>query len=86
MEPDLNQQRQRAHALIDLLTAEKLDGVRSLFEVMVEPLSLSLAMAPLEEEEINPETAAAIDRARVSLANGKGITHEEILREFEVAR
>lgn len=49
---------------------------------MVEPLSSSLASAPVEEGEITPETAAALDRARASLARGEGIPHEEILREF----
>jgi hypothetical protein len=39
-------------------------------------------MAPVEEEEIAPETAAALDRARASLARGKRIPHEEILHEF----
>ena len=29
-----------------------------------------------------PETAAAVDRDRASLARGEGIPHEDILREF----
>jgi hypothetical protein len=82
MEPNLNQERLQAHALLDLLPAAKLNAVRSLLEVMVEPLARSLALAPVEEEEITPETAAALDRARTSLARGEGIPHEEILREF----
>jgi hypothetical protein len=82
VEPNLNQERQQAHALLDLLPAEKLNAVRSLLEVMVEPLARSLALAPVEEEAITPETAAALDRARASLARGEGISHEEILREF----
>jgi hypothetical protein len=82
MEPNLNQERQQAHALLDLLPAAKLNAVRSLLEVMVEPLTRSLALAPVEEEEITPETAAALDRARASLVRGEGIPHEEILREF----
>jgi hypothetical protein len=82
MEPDLNHERQQAHALLDLLPAEKLNAVRSLLEVMVEPVGRSLALAPEEEDAITPETAAAIDRARASLARGEGIAHEEILREF----
>jgi hypothetical protein len=45
-------------------------------------LTRSLAVAPVEEEEITPETAAALDRARASLVRGEGIPHEEILREF----
>jgi hypothetical protein len=49
---------------------------------MVEPLARALASAPVEEEEVTPETAAALDRARASLARGEGIPHEEIMREF----
>ena len=82
MAPDPANERQQAHALLDLLPAEKLAVVRSLLEVMVEPLSQSLASAPLDDEEVGPETAAAISRARASLERGEGIAHEEILREF----
>ena len=82
MEPDITQERQRAHVLLDLLSAEKLTAVRSLLEVMVEPLSRSLAMAPVEDEEITPETATALERSRAALDRGEGIPHEEILREF----
>ena len=86
METIRDEQRQRAHALLDMLSAEKLDAVRSLLEVMIEPLARSLALAPMDEEEIAPDTAAAIDRSRASLARGEGIPHDEILREFGVER
>lgn len=86
MEANINRERQQAHALLDMLPAEKLNAVRSLLEVMVEPLAWSLALAPLEEEETTPEIAAALDRARDSLARGEGIPHEEILREFGLGR
>jgi len=82
--PDSTQERKRAHALLDMLPQEKLAAVRSLLEVMVEPLARSLASAPVEEEEVTPETAVALDRARASLARGEGIPHDEILREFGV--
>jgi len=82
MEPDLSQQRRQAHVLLDMLPDEKLNAVRSLLEVMVEPLARSLALAPVEDEEITPETVSALDRSRSSLARGEGISHEEILSEF----
>src|ERR1700676_4960007 len=82
MEPDQNQERQQAHALLDMLPDERLAAVRFLLQVMVEPLSRSLASAPVDEEEITSETAAALQRARASLARGEGVPHEEILREF----
>ncbi|HEV8412747.1 MAG TPA: hypothetical protein VGQ49_04075 [Bryobacteraceae bacterium] len=86
MEPDLTQERRQAHALLDQLPADKLNAVRSLLEVMVEPLTRSLALAPVEDEEITPETAAALDRARASIARGEGISHEEVLREFGLTK
>jgi hypothetical protein len=82
MEPDVIQQRQEAHALLDVLPDEKLTAVRSLLEVMVEPLARSLALAPVDDEELTPEMSAALDRASASLVRGEGIPHEEILREF----
>lgn len=82
MPNDASQERREAHALLDLLPQEKLVAVRSLLEVMVEPLSRSLDSAPAEEEEITIETSAALDRARASLARGEGIPHEDILHEF----
>jgi hypothetical protein len=86
MGADVTQERQQAHALLDMLPQEKLTAVRSLLEVMVEPLSRSLASAPVEEEEVTPETAAALDRARASLAQGEGIPHQDILREFGLGK
>ena len=86
MGTDVTQERQQAHALLDMLPEEKLTAVRRLLEVMVEPLSRSLTSAPVEEEEVTPETAAALDRARASLARGEGVPHQEILREFGLGK
>lgn len=86
MERNLTQERQQAHALLDMLPDEKLNALRTLLEVMVEPLSRSLALTSVGEEELTPETAAALERARASLARGEGIPHEEILREFGVKK
>ena len=82
MESNRTEQRQRAHALLDRLSDDQLEAVRNLLEVMVEPLSRSLAQAGIEGEEITPETAAALDRARASLDRGEGIPHDDVLREF----
>ena len=45
-----------------------------------------LTLAPVEEEGITLDTAAALDRARASLACGEGIPHEEVLREFGLSQ
>jgi len=64
MELDLSQERQEAHLLIDVLPQEKLHAVRTLLDVLVEPLSKSLAIAPDDDEELNSDTIASIERAR----------------------
>jgi hypothetical protein len=78
----IDSERQQAHFLLDALPDEKIRAVRGLLEVMLEPLSKSLANVPVEEEDLTDETAAALDRARSSLARGEGISHDEIRREF----
>jgi hypothetical protein len=72
--------KKHAYELIDRLPPGQLTAVVGLLEAMLDPLSLSTA--PAEEEEITAKTAAALDRARASLARGEGIPHEEIRREF----
>ena len=79
---DLAKQRKQAHSLLDGLPEEKLFAVCNLLELLVEPLSRSLANAPVEDEELTPETMAALNRASDSLDRGESVSHEEILREF----
>ena len=83
--------RQRAHLLLDQLGPRKFTAVAQLLEVLASsegaaPLNHSLALASVEEEQITPETAEALARARSSLARGKGIAHTEIMREFGLTR
>ena len=66
MDSNLTEQRQQAHALLDMLPDEKLAAVRSLLQVMIEPLSHSLASAPVDDEELMPDTVVAVERARLA--------------------
>lgn len=75
--------KQHAHALLDRVPADQMTAaVRFLEFLLLDSVDGALATAPVEDEEITSETAAALDRARASLARGEGIPHEEILREF----
>jgi hypothetical protein len=78
--------RQRVHALVDQLDAGQLAAVGQLFEVMTDPVARSLASAPVETEPVSEEEAAALDEAHAAIERGEGIPHEEILREFGLAR
>ena len=82
MEANLNQERQQAHALLDMLPAEKLNAVRSLLEVMVDPVSRALANAPLEDEEISEEEERAVAESREWLKHNPGIPFEQVVAEL----
>ena len=82
MTPDLTEQRRHAHLLIDTLPEEKLSALNTLLDVLVEPLSQSLARAPVDDEDLTPETIADIQRANLSLDRGEGVSHEDILQEL----
>ena len=82
MEPDMTQQRQEAHLLLDAVPDSKISAVRSLLETIADPLSRALANAQLDEEPISEELAQELAEGRASLARGEGIPHEEILKEF----
>ena len=82
---------QEAHQLLGRLGWAQFTAIARLLEVLtsaegVEPLDRALAQASVEEDEITPETAQALDRARASLARGEGIPHAEILREFGLSQ
>ena len=81
-ETNLQSERQQAHFLIDALPDEKIAAVRGLLEVMVDPVSIALANAPIDDEPVSEEEARDIAEARASLARGEGVPHEEVLREF----
>lgn len=71
---DLQQERQQAHALIDLLPPAKLGAVRSLLAVMVEDDE--------NEEELTAEDRAAIQAGLDSLDKHGSIPMEDVLADF----
>lgn len=82
MEPDLTQQRHEAHALLDMLPVEKLNAVRSLLAVMVDPVSRALATAPIDDEPLTPEEEQAIAEASEWLKHNEGIPLEQVVAEL----
>jgi hypothetical protein len=74
--------KEHAHELIEQLAPSQLSAVVGLLEVMVDPIATSIANEGIEDDEIDAQTAAELDAARVSIARGDGISHEEIHRQF----
>ena len=76
-------EKQHAHELIDRLDAAQVSALVLLLQFMLlDAVSRSLAAAPVEEEAVPPEEAAALDQARASVDRGEGVPHKDILREF----
>lgn len=82
MEPDLNQQREHAHAFLDRLPADQLSAVCGLLESMLSPLDRKLALAPIDDEPLTVEDVAAIQAGIASLEKGGGVPMEEVLADF----
>jgi hypothetical protein len=74
--------KQQAHELIERLSNGQVSAVVGLLEAMLDPVSVALANAPIDDEPVSDEEARDIAAARASLARGEGIPHEEVLREF----
>jgi hypothetical protein len=78
--------KEHAYELIDRLPATQLSAVVGLLEAMLDPVSRAIANAPVEEEELTPETAAALDQAREWLKRNPGIPHEQVLAELGITQ
>ena len=76
--------KEHAYELIDRLPPTQLSAVVGLLEAMLDPASLAIANAPLDDE---PETeqerqAVAESKAWFQQHGGQGISHEEVLADF----
>jgi hypothetical protein len=56
--------------------------VRSLLEVMVDPVSRALANAPIDDEPITEEEERAVAEAREWLKHNPGISFEQVVAEL----
>ena len=80
--------KQHAHELIERLELAQLPTAVSFLEfILLDPVSRSIATAPVDDEPVTEEEDQARDRADAWLKQngGKGIPHEEILAEFGLA-
>ena len=82
MEPDLAQQRHHAHAFLDRLPGDQLSAVFGLLESMLSPLDRKLALAPIDDEPLTLEDAAAIRDGVASLEKNGGVPMDEVLADF----
>jgi hypothetical protein len=65
--------RQHVHDLIDRPPPAQLTAVAGLLESMLDPVSHTLAMAPLEDEEIGEEERRTVARSRSGLSTTRAL-------------
>lgn len=77
-----NDTKQHAHELIDIMTPIQVFAVVSLIETMLDPISVALANAPIDDEPVSEEEARDVAEARAAYARGEVVSNEEVLAEF----
>jgi len=74
------QTRQHAHELIDRIAPGQVPAAVELLEKMLDPVSLALANAPFEDEEIGEDEERAVARAKAE--TGPSASMEDLLTEY----
>lgn len=74
------QTRQHAHELIDRIAPGQVSVAVELLEKMLDPVSLALANAPFEDEEIGEDEERAVARAKTE--TGASTSMEDLLTEY----
>jgi hypothetical protein len=75
--------KKHAHDLIERLPDSQLvTAVRFLEFMMLDPVSRSLATAPVDDEPLTEEEEQALQASKQWFQQNRGIPHEEILAEF----
>jgi hypothetical protein len=77
--------KHHAHELIERLPESQIDtAVRFLEFMLLDPVSRSIATAPVDDQPLTAEEEQALARADAWLKQrgGRGIPHEEVLAEF----
>jgi hypothetical protein len=79
MNPDT---RHHVHALVDQLPPVQLAAVETLLQSMLDPLSMKLALAPIDDEPFTEEDRQAIAEADEWSKHNQPIPMEEVLADF----
>ena len=76
--------RQHAHQLIDRMPEAQLSGLVQFLETIVDPVTVALRSAPLDDEPETDDEKAAVAEAHNWLQKngGKGIPHNEAMRRL----
>jgi len=76
--------KEPAHELIERLAPRQVTAVVGLLEAMLDPVSLAIANAPVDDEPESEEERRAVAESKdwFKRHGGQGISHEEVLADF----
>ena len=75
--------KQQAHALLDRVPPDQMTAaVRFLEFLLLDPVDRSLAIAPIEDEEISEEEEQAVARSKEWFKHNDGIPFEQVVAEL----
>lgn len=78
---ELVQERQLAHAYLDKLPPAQLSAIRNLLESILDPVSLALSKALIDDEEVGEEEKQAVARSKEWFRHNQGVSFEDVVAE-----
>jgi hypothetical protein len=80
----MSETRQHAHEIIDHIPESQLSTAVGLLEKILDPVTLALLNAPIDDEPVTEEEKAEIAESHEWLKRngGKGIPHDEAMRRL----
>ena len=86
MERNGDDEKRRAHELIDRLAPKQASAVVGLLEAILDPVSRTLTNIPIDDEPVTAKEREALDEAREWARHNQGIPHERILAELGITQ
>ena len=79
-------QKRKAHELIDRLAPNQASAVVGLLESILDPVSRAIANAPPDDEPLSAEEEAAVNESREWLKHNKALANEDVMRELGITQ
>ena len=86
MEGNGDNEKRRAHELIDRLEPKQASAVVGLLESLVDPVSRAIRNAPIDDEPVTAEEEEAMNQSREWLKHNQPIPHEQVLAELGITK
>jgi hypothetical protein len=79
-------EKRRAHELIDRLEPKQASAVVGLLESLVDPVSRAIRNAPIDDEPVTAEEEEAVNQSRDWLRHNQPVPHEQVLAELGITK